>query len=206
MRLPDPFTHSGVDKAPGFLSAPLVDNEPIIQDILPNGKVSEVKSAAQFWSVDIIYPDLLDSEFRLINSTILKAKSVDDYIEILLPQYEHFHVQGDESTCSIASGQKGTSLVIGNVGQLTGRPYIGDLFKLDTHAKVYKIVDYTDNEDGTWTIDLYPELFITTTGAEKPVFNTVLLQMKLVDRTQLAENYNADGLIEDVGYSFRESL
>lgn len=203
IRLPDPFTHP--DEAPGFLKAPLVDNEPIIQDELPNGKVIQVKSSAQFWSVNITYPDLYELEYRVVSTAILEAKRTNQAIELVLPQYTTFRVYGDLPQTKIAAGQKGNTLEITNINGVGGAPYLGDLFKLSTHPKVYKITKYERSGDKI-VLGLYPDLFITTTGNELPVFNGVSFQMKQVSRSSTTEDPNADGLYEGVQYSFRESL
>lgn len=203
IRLPDPFTHP--DQAPGFLKAPLVDNEPILQDELPNGKVLTVQNAAQYWSVNITYPDLYELEYRLVSQAINEAKRTNEAMHIVLPQYSTFRVSGNLATTSIASGQKGNTIEIDNAGHLVGAPYIGDLFQLSTHPKVYKITGYK-KEGNKITLNIYPDLFITTTGQEKPVFNNIMFQMKLIDRSSITEDINADGMFEGVSYSFRESL
>ncbi|AFB84011.1 hypothetical protein VPT02_146 [Vibrio phage VPT02] len=203
IRLPDPFTHP--DEAPGFLKAPLVDNEPILQDELPNGKVLQTKTSAQFWSVNITYPELYELEYRLVSSAINEAKRTGDSIELILPQYVNFRILGDLTACSIAAGQKGSTIEITGTNSLQGAPYLGDLFKLSTHPKVYKITGFK-KEDNKFILNIYPDLFIETTGNEKPVFNTVPLQVKLMGRESISEDVNADGMYENISYSFRESL
>ncbi|AUG85043.1 distal tail protein [Vibrio phage Ceto] len=203
IRLPDPFTHP--DEAPGFLKAPLVDNEPILQDELPNGKVLQTKTSAQYWSVDITYPDLYDLEYRLISSTIEEAKRTGDTIEIVLPQYINYRVIGDLTATSIPAGQKGSTIEITGTSNIQGAPYLGDLFKLSTHPKVYKITKFKREAD-KFILNIYPDLFIETKGTEKPVFNVVPLQVRLVNRTSIEANVNADGMYEGISYSFRESL
>lgn len=203
IRLPDPYTNPG--EAPGFTNAPLTDNQPIIQDAMPDGRLLQQKSAAQFWSMKISYPELFDMEYRLISSAINEAKRTDDFIEIVLPQHVSYRVQGDESKASIAAGQKGSSLVITNTSGLTGFPYPGDLFKLSTHAKVYKITSVDVSTPNQMTINLYPDLFIDTDGSEKPVFNDIKFQVKLSNRT-IMEDVSVDGLYTGITYDFRESL
>lgn len=204
-RLPDPFTHPGL--APGFTSAPLVDNEPILQDALPNGKVLEVSSALQYWSTTITYPDLFDEEYRLISSAINAAKAGDGQIQLALPQYLHMRVFGDLSTISIAAGQTGSSIVLGNTAGITGRPYVGDLFQLSTHNKVYKITSVSvDSVNNTMTLGLYPKLAIATTASMKPKFNDILFNMKLTNRSTITETLNSDGMYESISYSLREHL
>ncbi len=203
IRLPDPFTHP--DEAPGFLKAPLVDNEPILQDELPNGKVLQTKSSAQFWSVNITYPDLYELEYKLVSSAINEAKRTGDTLEIVLPQYVNFRVLGDLTATSIAAGQKGSTLEITNIAGIQGAPYLGDLFKLSTHPKVYKITGFQRSGDKI-SLNIYPDLFIETTGHEKPVFNAIPLQVKQMGRSSTTEDINADGMYEGISYSFRESL
>jgi hypothetical protein len=204
-RLPDPFTHPGV--APGFQTAPLVDSEPLLQDALPNGKVLEVITASQYWSVNITYQDLFEEEYRLVSSAILKAKNSDGVILLALPQYLNARVSGDFDAVTIAADQVGSQLVLGNTNQLTGRPFIGDLLQIRGQPKVYKIVDININTtDNTWTLELYPKLARQTTGSEKPEFNNVLFNMKLVGRSSITESLNADGVYTGVEFSFRESL
>lgn len=205
IRLPDPFTDSS---APGFLSAPLQDNEPVLQEELPNGKVLQIANvSAQYWSTEISYPDLYEDEYRIISSAIYKAKKTGDSIGIVLPQYLSHNVMGEDLDVNIRSGSKGGSVVIEKADLLKGNPKIGDLFQLSTHPKVYKIVGYNRNTtDKTLTLDIYPDLFITTDGTEKPVFNNVIFNMKLVSRDGITENVNANGLYQDISFKFRESL
>ena len=205
IRLPDPFTHP--NEAPGFLSAPLTDNEPIIQDELPGGKVKQVKSAQQYWSTVITYPDLYDLEYRLVASAVFNAKRLDALINIVLPQYTNYRVFGDLATLSIPSRQQGNSLVIQGFKNMEGLPYVGDLFKLSTHPKAYKITSVTVTDAGdTVTLGLYPNLVITTNGAEKPELNGVVLQMALVNRSSFKENINPDGMYTGFSIALRESL
>lgn len=205
IRLPDPFTHP--NEAPGFLRAPLVDNDPVLQEIFPNGTIIEERTAAQYWSFVLEYPDLLDSEFRLIISAIRKSKDNNTVLTVVLPQYEHNRVSGNVSACTIDSLQAANQVWVRNVSGLTGKPQPGDLFQLDDHPKVYMITDIDDTaENDAWLISIYPNLFKETVGTEKPIFNEVLFHMSLLDPTGIVENYNADGLIEDVSFSLRESL
>lgn len=204
IRLPDPFVYPGL--VPGFLSAPLVDNEPILQDTLPNGTVLEVESSTQYWSIAITYPELYEQEFRIINSAILQAKAGDGRIDVALPQFLTYRVQGDMSTTTIAAGQTGSSLVIGN-WTATGLPFVGDLFKLTNGRKVYKITSVeVDTVNKTLTLGVYPKLMAQTTGVEKPEFNNILFSMKLVNRASSTETLNVDGLYEDVVIALREAL
>lgn len=203
IRLPDPFTHP--DVAPGFLKAPLIDNEPILQDELPNGKVVTTQSAAQYWGINISYPDLYEVEYRLVSQAINEAKRTGEPMLVVLPQYVNFRISGDVTKTNIAAGQKGSTIEITNISGLQGAPYIGDLFKLSTHPKVYKITGYTRSVDKI-TLNIYPDLFIETTGSEKPEFNNIMFQVKLTDRSSISEDINADGMYEGVSYSFRESL
>lgn len=203
IRLPDPFTHPG--EAPGFLSAPLIDNEPIIQDELPGGTVKQVKSAQQYWSTVITYADLYDMEFRLVSSAVYEAKRKDGLLQIVLPQYTSYRVFGNTANLSIPANQKGSSLTIQGFNSVEGVPYVGDLFKLSTHPKVYKITKVTRAGDSV-TLGLYPNLVITTNGTEKPELNGVTFQMALTNRSGLKENINPDGMYTDVTISLRESL
>lgn len=205
IRLPDPFTNP--NEAPGFVSAPLVDNEPILQDELPNGKVKQVRSAAQFWSTTISYADLYESEYRYVMSAILESKRTGNHIEAVLPQYAVYRVFGDLTKCTIAAGQKGNSLVIGNTTGLTGRPFVNDLFQLSTDTKVYKITKVdVDLAAHTMTLGIYPDLQTTTVGVnEHPNFNEVKFQMVLMNRSSIPENINADGLYTGVSLALRET-
>lgn len=204
MRLPDPYTnpeYSGL----GFESVTLVDNDPMIRDELPNGKVVEVKISAQYWGINISYPDLFPDEYAFLDAFLLEYKRTATYIDVLLPQYEAFRVRGDTSTVNIPAGQKGSQLLMDSKGVLTGRPKAGDLFKLSNHPKVYKItgIKVTGN---TWALNLYPDLFITTTGSEKPVFNGILYRTKLMNGDSFGSTLNSNGTYSGISLSLRESL
>lgn len=202
-RLPDPFTNPEI--ALGFTSASLIDNEPLIRDELPNGKVLESKVSAQYWGIDISYPDMFPEEFKFLDAFVAEYKRTGGYIEVLLPQYENFRVRGNTATTSIPPGQKGSALTISGVNTLQGVPKPGDLFKLSSHPKVYKITVVVNN-GSNWVLGLYPDLFTTTNGSEKPVFNGILFRTKLASGETLNNNQSIDGVYTGVGLKLRESL
>lgn len=203
MRFPDPFTNP--DLCPGFVTADLIDYDPRIRDELPNGRVLEVKSSAQYWGISITLPDLFDKEFRFLDSVICEYKRTGAFLQILLPQYENFHVTSGENTTSIAQGQKGSQVKITNLGSLIGRPVSGDLFQLSTHPKVYKITNVQES-GGVLTLSLYPDLFATTSNNSKPIFNGILFQTKLSSGDSMTQSINSDGMYEGVAFKFREAL
>ncbi len=203
MRLPDPFTNPSL--CPGFETADLVDNDPMIRDEMPNGKVLEVKSSAQYWGINITMPDLLPKEFYFMDAFICEYKRTGGFIDVMLPQYENTHVRGGASSLVIASGQKGSTLLLGNLGALNGRPEPGDLFKLSTHPKVYKITKVVTTAT-TMTLSLYPDLFITTTGSEKAIFNGILFQTKLMNGDAWTQSISNDGIYTGISLNLREAL
>lgn len=203
MRLPDPFTNP--DLCPGFETADLIDNDPIIRDELPNATVVEIKSSAQFWSIDITMPDLFPREFRFLDAFISEYKRTGGFIDVLLPQYENTRVSGDTSKTTIAGNQKGSTITIGNTAGLTGIPEAGDLFKLSTHPKVYKITKVSSDAT-SMTLSLYPDLFITTGGSEKPVFSGILFQTKLMSGDSWSQTITNDGMYTGVSLKLREAL
>jgi len=203
-RLPDPFTDT---IAPGFVGARLTDNSPTIYDEMPNGRVLRVKSSAQFWSLELPYPELFYEEYAYLSSFLAEVQRTGGTIDVLLPHYENFRINGDTSLCSIPSGQKGSTLLINGISNLTGRPNIGDLFKLSEGTKVYKITGYVvDTLTDTATLSLYPDLAHTTTGSEKPVFNGVLLTMVLQDDNLPTEDPDVDGLYRGFQINLREQI
>lgn len=203
MRLPDPFTNP--DIAQGFTSARLVDNDPVIRDELPNGAVKEVKVSAQYWGIEITYPDLYPEEFMFLDSFIKECKRTGGYIEVLLPQYEPLRVSGNTSLVTIASGQRGSTIVMTNTSGLRGLPKPGDLFKLTTGTKVYKITSVASTAS-TMTLTLYPDLFLTTNGSDKPIFNGILFRTKMASGETIDDNINPDGVYTGVSLKLRESL
>lgn len=203
MRLPDPFTHPGA--VPGFQTASLIDNDPVVRDPLPNGKVNEVKMYAQYWGVEISFPDLYEGEYRILTSFIQEYKRTGTFIDVLLPQYEKFRVRGNTDLLKVQSGLKGSQLVITNVSSVSGVPQIGDLVRLSTHPKVYQISSLvTDNTK--WTINVYPDLFITTTGSEKLQLNGITFQTKITNANAFGKELNADGVYSGLTLSLREAL
>lgn len=204
MRLPDPYTNPELSGL-GFESVNLVDNDPMIRDELPNGKVREVKVSAQYWGINISYPELFPDEFAKLDSFILDYKRKGDYIDVLLPQYEAFRVRGDTSTVNIPAGQKGSTVMMDTKGTLRGLPKPGDLFKLSNHPKVYKITSIT-TAGNSWQLSIYPDLFITTTGSEKPVFNGILFRTKLMNGDSFGSTLNNNGTYSGISLSLRESL
>jgi hypothetical protein len=201
MRLPDPYVDLA---APGFSSAKLVDVDPYITDTMPNGTVLRTKVASQYWTLDLSYPDLTEDEFRIVQSTIAESKRLSTTIDVLLPQYEQYHVQGDASTANVSNGSNGSEVTITDINALTGTPRIGSLFKLSTHSKVYKITDVVI-QSGTWKLSLYPNLAITTLNAS-PIFNNILLEMTLTNDSLPTEDVSVDGFYRGVTIALREQL
>lgn len=138
-------------------------------------------------------------------SAILEAKRTNQDIDVVLPQFIVYRVRGDLSSVTIADNQRGSTLVLTNTTSMVGLPFVGDLFKLDTHPKVYKITKVAKEGDKI-TLNIYPDLFIATTGIEKPVFNNISFKMKLMGRDKLVEDKNVDGMYEGVEFTLRESL
>lgn len=204
MRLPDPYTNPEYPGL-GFESVNVVDNDPMIRDELPNGKVKEVKISAQYWGINISYPELFPDEYAFLDSKILEYKRTGDYLEVLLPQYEAFRVRGDTKSVTVPAGQKGSQIILNTNGTLTGLPKAGDLFKLSNHPKVYKITNFTSSGN-VWNLSLYPDLFITTTGSEKPVFNGILFRTKLMNADSFGSTLNNNGTYSGISLSLRESL
>jgi hypothetical protein len=204
MRLPDPYTNPELSGL-GFESVNLIDNDPVIRDELPNGKVNEVKVSAQYWGINISYPELFPDEYSVLDAFILEYKRTGDYIDVILPQYEAFRVRGNTNLVNIPAGQKGSNITMDTKGVLTGIPKPGDLFKLSNHPKVYKITSF--NKSGNiWSINLYPDLFVTTTGAEKPVFNGILFRTKLMNGDAFGSTLNNNGTYSGISLNLRESL
>lgn len=201
IRLPDPYTHT---EAAGFVSAALIDNHPTIRDSLRNGKVLIVKDGAQYWGIKITYPELLPEEFALIISTIEKSKRTGESIDILLPQYSPFRVSST-SGMTVAQGYQGSKLRVLNAG--TEIPYPGDLIQLGNSIskKVYRITDIDRVNATTLDIYLYPDLVITTTGMEVPIFNNILFNTVLDDWATTSD-INTDGLYAGVTIAFRENM
>lgn len=204
MRLPDPYTNPELSGL-GFESVNLIDNDPVIRDELPNGKVNEVKVSAQYWGINISYPELFPDEYSVLDAFILEYKRTGGYIDVILPQYEGFRVRGNTSLVSIPAGQKGSNITMDTKGLLTGTPKPGDLFKLSNHPKVYKITSFSKSGN-TWSMNLYPDLFITTTGAEKPVFNGILFRTKLMNGDAFGSTLNNNGTYSNISLNLRESL
>lgn len=202
MRLPDPFT---LNVAPGFSEARLNEVDPKIRDEMPDGSVLKTTGAAQYWTLDIAYPDLFAEEFAIIMSALMEAKRTNSTIDVLLPQYENFRVTGDTSLCNVAPGQKGSTVVITGFSNLTGRPFTNDLFKLSGYSKVYKITSVVVAGDNL-TLTVYPELAHETDGSEKPIFNEILFEMSLAKDQLPEENPSTDGLYRGVEISLREQI
>lgn len=201
MRLPDPYVDSN---APGFSSARLGDVDPYIRDDMSNGAVLRTKVAAQYWTLDLTYPDLTEQEFTIINTAVAEAKRTSSALEVLLPQYERYNVTGDATTATVVDGSSGSSVTILDVEALTGLPKVGDLFKLSNHPKVYKITSVTDNTTD-WVLNLYPALATTTFNA-KPVFNNVLFKTTLEVDSLPVEDVTLEGFYKGVTIALRETV
>lgn len=204
MRLPDPFTDAA---AAGFSTAVLREVDPQLQDDMPDGTVLRTNSAAPYWTLNLTYPDLFDEEFALLLGTLAESKRLNENIEILLPQYEKYRVNGNTALTSIASGAGGSEIVISNYSALTGRPYLNDLFQMTGGTKVYKITNVAiDTQADTMTLGLYPRLTQTTVGSEKPIFNNILFSMVLSEGTLPMEDPSTDGMYRGVEISLRENI
>lgn len=203
MRLPDPFTSS---VAPGFNSAVLGDVDPQIQDPMSDGSVLRVNTATQYWTISLSYPDLTRDEFDFLVGTLAESKRRREDVQVLLPQYEMFSVSGDPSLTTVASGQAGSLITIGNTGSLTGRPRLNSLFKLSGCSKIYKITSISDN-GGSWELGLYPDLVEVTDGSEKPQFNGILFNVVLVEASLPDEDPSVEDLLyRGVTLEFRENI
>lgn len=200
MRLPDPYTNS---LAPGFNAAKLGDIDPHLVDEMPNGTVLKLKSAAQYWTLDLEYPDLTEEEYQILITALAQAKNIGDTIDVLLPQYEKYRVQGDTNSLVIAPGQSGNWVTIENTSILTGSPYIGDLLQFTNHSKVYKILAITKLAT-TWNIQLYPNLAKETEAGTKPIFNSILFNTTLVTDNLPTEDPSIDGFYRGVTLALRE--
>lgn len=201
MRLPDPYTHPGL--APGFEKVTLIDHDPVIRDRLANNRVNEIKTGGQYWGIELPYPVLLPNEADFLYSFLFQQKRQGGFIEVLLPQYERNHVSGDIAASKVLPNQKGSTVKI-TIPNLTRLPRPGDLFKLSTHYKVYMITDVSKNND-TLTLGIHPDLHITTTGSEKPVFNGILFQTKPTNLQALKMILTSDGVYEGFTLSLEES-
>lgn len=202
IRLPDPLTTPG---APGFVSAKMMDNNPVYRDRLPGGKVITLESAAQYWGLVLPYEELLPEQYDIIASKIFLSKSTGNPILVLLPHKENFRVSGDTNSVLIPASQQGSSLVINNY-YLTGIPKSGDLFKLTNHcSKVYKILDASLNA-GVLTLTLYPNLLKATTGIEKPIFNNILFQVALEDPSKWDSNFSPEGTYTSFQLELAETI
>lgn len=202
MRLPDPFTSAS---APGFSEGRLNDIDPVILDEMSDGSVLRTYGAAQFWTIDLSYPDLFEEEYAIIMTALMEAKRTRDTIDVLLPQHEKFRVSGDTSLCNIAAGQGGSEVVITGFSNLTGKPHTGDLFKLSGYSKVYKITSVLVAGD-VLTLTVYPNLAHETDGSEKPIFNGILFEMTLANDKLPEENPSTDGMYRGVEISLREQI
>lgn len=204
MRLPDPFTDS---VAPGFSEAVLNEVDPLIKDPMPDGRVLKVSTATQYWTLTLAYPDLTEDEFAYLCGFLAETKRLKTNIEVLLPQYEKFSVTGDTALTAIAPGQNGNSVTITGASNLSGRPRLNSLFKLSGSSKVYRITNIDTDDADTWVLGVYPDLVITTDGSNKPIFNTILLEMTLAEDTLPEENPSVeDGLYRGVTLSLREDI
>lgn len=202
IRLPDPLTNAG---APGFTSARLIDNNPVYRDRLPGGKVVVLSSAAQYWGVILSYEELLSYEYNIINSAILRSKLYGEPIEVLLPHKENYNVSGNPTSTIISAGQKGSVLSIRNY-TLTGTPKEGDLLKLTNHcSKVYTIIS-SALVGSTLTLELYPNLFKTTTGNEKPIFNNILFQLVLENPDTWDSTFTPDSTYSSFQVELAETI
>lgn len=204
-RLPDPFVDNS---APGFTGARLVDNNPVIYDEMPSGKVLRVKTSSQFWSLELSYPELFYTEYAYLASFVAEAQRTNSTIDVLLPHYENYNTMGTPNGCTIAAGQEGSTITLGNVdGNILSRPHLNDLFKLSVGSKVYKITSFVhDVPNNEMVLGLYPDLAHTTDGTEKPVFNNILFNMVLQDDAIPVEDPDVDGLYRGFTLALRESI
>ena len=200
MRLPDPF----IDPSwPGVTSCMLSDNSTYQQDELGNNTVIQVTTGSQYYSINLEYSDLLIDEYDKVMNFIAKAKSNNDYLEVLLPQLQNLGFK--LNTTLAQNGLKGNTLIIPGVTSVKGRLKLNQFIQLSNHPKLYQVIDYAyDSSAHTVTIKVYPDLFTTTNNSSvnftTPMFRGRFKNINGIEGSPLT----TEGYYNSISFELRE--
>jgi hypothetical protein len=217
-RLPDVFTSP---EGLGFTNATIKSVNQTMTNELNSGETLSVQIAGHTWELTIGFPESLeddvDSNVTRAFLSSLRGKLTEFQVVLphkLTPRRASIPVT---SSCTIDAGQSGSSLVIKNWNTAianatlyssdssTGYISVNDYFKLDTNSKVYKVMGASyDAYYGTLTLDIFPNLVITTTGLEKPTFNEIEWNVKLTT-DEFSEPTDVDGVISSFSITAKET-
>lgn len=202
MRLPDPF----IDATwPGITSCLLVDNSTYQQEELSNNTVIQVSSGSQFYSVALEYTDLLIDEYDKVMNFFAKVKSSNDYIEVLLPQLQNLTF--NMNSYAVDNGLHGNQLVFSGITSVTGSIKLNQYIQLSGHPKLYQIINYVhDTVSHKVTVDVYPDLFITTNSTTAnfttPMFRGRFKNMNGIEGSALT----TEGYYNSISFELRECV
>lgn len=202
MRLPDPF----IDATwPGITSCLLVDNSTYQQEELSDNTVIQVSSGSQFYSVALEYTDLLIDEYDKVMNFFAKVKSSNAYIEVLLPQLQNLTFS--MNSYAVDNGLQGNRLVFSGITSVTGSIKLNQYIQLSGHPKLYQIINYVhDTVNHKVTVDVYPDLFITTNSTTAnfttPMFRGRFKNMNGIEGSALT----TEGYYNSISFELRECV
>lgn len=201
IRLPDPLTNP---KAPGFVRAPIKNNDPQYRERLPGGKVYTVKGSAQYWGVTLSYEDLTKEQYNILISEYLLGINRGERFQVFIPHLQSYTAPSDTTGMIIPAGQKGDTLNITNYtsNQL---PTIGDVFKLSNSTKVYKILR-AEKVNTTLKLTIFPNLVRETVGTEKVQFNGVLFTLVPERPEEFSDTFTVDNYYSSFDLEFSEEI
>lgn len=199
MRLPNPYTNPNF---PGFSSCAIHDNSVVIQDELTNNRVIQVSNGAQFYSLSLVYQDLLQDEYDMLVNFLAKVKRENSTIDVLLPQIENLTFK--LNTYTAKAGCMGNQLIIPNVTSISGNLRLNQYMQIGSHYKLYQVTG-SSLQGTNLVLDVYPDLFITTNGTEVVNFKTPVMTTRFVDPSKLTGTpLTTDGYYSSLSLELRE--
>ena len=200
MRLPDPF----IDPSwPGVTSCQLSDVSTYQQDELNNNTVIQVSTGAQYYSATLEYSDLLEDEYDRVMNFVAKVKRENAYLDVLLPQLRNLGFK--MNTYLAKNGLKGNTLIIPNVTSITGQLKLNQFIQLSGHPKLYQVTNFDyDNVTKQVTLEVYPDLFITTNNTTVN-FTTPMLRARFKNLNNIEGSpLTTEGYYSSITFELRE--
>lgn len=208
--LPTPNT---TPEGPGFHTMSLTNNTPGMFHTLNDGSSIAVRYAGDYWSISVVYPDLVRAEETTTTfiSFLSSIKKNFDNFYISLPGYENpaagqwsVATNAEIGKNNITMGASANQVVVSSANTLGGTWTIGDMLKFDNSNKIYQVIG-SDLQGTTLTITLNSDLIdqdaVATAGFEP---NDIKFRVRLLSDIKLS--FNAEGLFESVTLNMRENI
>jgi len=206
-RLPDPTTFPA---GPGFISQSMVDNSPGMLHVLNSGGTIGVKFKGNYWSIDIVYPELLYNEPG--------APELISFIYGLQGGFNNFYIQlpthanpalgafanPQDTLGRVSIGNTANELLVDFTG-ITGTLSIGDMLKISNSHKIYLVTGVSGSTNATRILlnsDVVDPQTLPTASLEP---NDVRFRVRLTGNPPKLK-LNANGLYDSINLSMRENI